>query len=123
MKTFKKWLPLLVGIPFTLWSGLVILEHGYFGFLRLAAREPWAMQMLLDLTISLCLVGTWIRRDARAAGISPVPYLVLLPLLGSPVALAYLVHRALVFEREWDKPALPGMAASQRRERAVPAVR
>jgi hypothetical protein len=91
----KTLLPVLVGIPFTGYSCLVILEHGYFGFLTLAFREPWAMQMLLDLTVCLFLVGSWIRRDARTRGIPALPYLALLPFLGSPVALAYLVHRSL----------------------------
>jgi hypothetical protein len=56
-------------LAFTAYSLMVVVQHGYSGFLTLATREPWAMQMLLDLTISLCLVGTWIWRDARAQGI------------------------------------------------------
>lgn len=53
------------------------------------------MQMLLDLTITLCLVGTWIRRDVRPQGIPALPYLLSLPLLGSIGALAYLAHRSV----------------------------
>ncbi len=84
---------LLVLVPFTVYSFVVIGRHGYFGFLTLAAREPWAMQMLLDLVISLVLVGAWIRHDAREKGISAMPYLVALPFVGSIAALAYLLHR------------------------------
>ncbi len=92
----KKLLPALVLLPFTVFSVEVILHEGYSGFLTLAAREPWGMQMLLDLTIALFLVGAWIRRDARARGVNAVPYLVALPLLGSIAALAYLVRRSFV---------------------------
>jgi hypothetical protein len=86
---------LLVLVPFTAYSLVVIARHGYFGFLTLAAREPWGMQLLLDLLIALFLVGGSIRRDARERGIPAAPYLVALPFLGSISALAYLVHRSL----------------------------
>jgi hypothetical protein len=95
IRTMKKLLPAIVLIPFTAYSVLVIEGHGYLGFLTLAAREPWGMQMLLDLCISLFLVGAWIRHDARARGIPALPYLLALPFVGSIGALAYLVHRAL----------------------------
>lgn len=85
----------LVLVPFTAYSSVVIVQNGYFGFLTLAAREPWAMQLLLDLTISLFLLGSFIRRDAREHGISATPYLVAMPFVGSIGALAYFVHRAL----------------------------
>lgn len=91
--TMKKLLPLAVFVPFTLFTTVVIARHGYFGFITLALREPWAMQMLLDLAISVFMVGTWLRRDARSRGIHAAPYLVALPFLGSIAALAYLVHR------------------------------
>lgn len=91
----KKILPAIVLLPFAAWSTLVIVREGYFGFLTLAMHEEWAAQMLVDLSIALALVGTWIRRDARAHGIPALPYLVALPFLGSIGALAYLVHRSL----------------------------
>lgn len=95
----KKVLPLVVLVPFAAWSSLVIFEHGYFGFVTLALREPWAMQLLVDLSISLVLVGTWLVRDARKHGISPIPYLVLMLFAGSMGALVYLVRRNLKGER------------------------
>jgi hypothetical protein len=91
----KKVVPLLTLVPFTAFSVVVVARHGYFGFITLSLREPWALQMLLDLTIALFLVSGWMRRDARKHGIPVLPYLVALPLLGSVGALAYLVHRNL----------------------------
>ncbi len=95
----KKLLPILVLLPFTVFSVEVILAKGYFGFLDMAMREPRGMQILIDLCISLFLVGGWIRRDARERGLPSLPYLVALPFLGSIGALGYLVHRAFAGER------------------------
>jgi hypothetical protein len=102
----KKIIPFLVLIPFTAFSVWVAVQHGPLGFLSVAWREPWAMQMLLDLTISVFLVGSWMRRDARERGIAVLPFLALMPVLGSIPALCYLVLRS-------SKPArsLAGAAA------------
>jgi hypothetical protein len=89
----KKVIPFLVLIPFFAYSFVVAYGHGALGFITLAMKEPWGMQMLLDLSISLFLVGGWLRRDARAHGINPIPYIVMLVLLGSIGALVYLVRR------------------------------
>jgi hypothetical protein len=88
-------LPLAILVPFTIFSVEVILQHGYFGFVELARSNAWGMQLLLDLSISLFFIGSWIRRDAKSRGIVALPYLIALPLLGSIAALAYFVHRAL----------------------------
>jgi hypothetical protein len=98
-------LPLLVLLPFTAFSVWVSATQGYTGFLSLAGREPWALQMLLDLSISLFLFASWMRRDARERGLPFAPYVVLCVLLGSIGALAYLVHRAL---RAREAPGLRG---------------
>jgi hypothetical protein len=94
----KKVLPLLVLVPFTLWSSMIVFEHGYLGFLTVAMREPWAMQVLVDLAISCVLLGSFIVRDARKHGISPLPYLVVMFFLGSIGSLAYFVRRSFLPE-------------------------
>ncbi len=98
-KAMKKLLPILVLVPFTVFSLAVTFREGYFGFLTLAAREPWALQLLLDLVIAFFLIGTWIRKDARARGLPATPYLVAILFLGSIGALAYFVHRAFAEAR------------------------
>ncbi len=88
--------PAAVLLPFAIWSTAVGIDHGYFGFIDVALREPWAMQMLLDLTISCTLVlALWLVPDAKRHGISPWPYVVATCALGSIGPLAYLVHRGL----------------------------
>jgi hypothetical protein len=82
-------------VAFTVYSVVVVAAHGYVGFLTLAAREPWAMQMLIDLVISLVLFLAWASRDARARGLPLAPFAVATLLLGSVGALSYLVAREL----------------------------
>lgn len=77
---------------FSLW---VVDGHGYTGFLSLAAREPWALQMLLDLVIALSFAVGWMRADARRRGLAWWPYLAATLLLGSIGVLAYVVRRGL----------------------------
>jgi hypothetical protein len=86
-------LPLLGFVLFggyTLW---VMSQDGVLGFLPLAGREPWALQMLLDLFIMLGLFAVWLVPDARALGLNPWPYVLLTLTMGSPGALFYLVRR------------------------------
>jgi hypothetical protein len=80
---------------FTVYSATVVASHGYTGFLVLAWREPWAGQMLIDLTIALGLFLGWAIRDGRARGIPTWPFVIATVLLGSIGALAYLVAREL----------------------------
>ena len=89
-------LALLVLLPFAAFSTWVIAGHGYTGFLTLAAREPWALQMLLDVVLACLIYSVWLVPDARRHGIRAWPYLALTLVAGSIGGLAYLVHRALV---------------------------
>lgn len=91
----KPTIQVLALVAFTAYSLYVVVRHGYFGFCVLAWHDDWAMQMLLDLTIALCLVGGWLRRDAQSRGMAAWPYLVALPLVGSISPLVYLAHRRL----------------------------
>jgi hypothetical protein len=90
----------VVLVVFTVFSVEVALKGGPLGFVTLAAREPWALQLFLDLAISMFFVGSWIRRDAKARGLPWLPYLISLPFVGSIGALAYLVHRSVAARPE-----------------------
>lgn len=89
-------LAVLVFVAFTGWTLSIIVAHGLFGFLSLAGREPWAMQMLLDLLLALFGSMAWVRVDAKQRGLPWIPYVALAPLIGSPAVLAYVVHREFV---------------------------
>lgn len=84
---------ILVAVLFTAYSTLVTIEHGYTGFLEVAWREPWAMQMFVDLTLSLTIVSSWLVVDARRRKRAAWPWLVGTVLLGSVAPLWYLALR------------------------------
>jgi hypothetical protein len=86
---------LLVAIAFTAYTGIIVADQGYLGFLTVARREPWAMQMLLDLTIVLVLFLFWAYGDARQRGLPYWPFAVATVALGSIGALGYLIARSI----------------------------
>ncbi|HEY5926487.1 MAG TPA: DUF2834 domain-containing protein [Kofleriaceae bacterium] len=77
---------------FSIW---VAAGYGFTGFLSLAAREPWALQMLLDLAIACSFAIGWMLHDAKKRGIKPWPYVVLTIFTGSVGVLVYVVRRGL----------------------------
>ena|ERR1051325_10193399 len=78
---------------FSMW---VVVTQGYFGYLTLAGREPWALQMLIDLVIALALAVGWMIGDARKRRIATWPYIVATVVLGSIGILAYCVRSGFV---------------------------
>lgn len=82
-------------VAFSAFSLWVIAGHGYFGFLTLAGREPWAMQMLIDLVLACSFGLAWLSNDAKRRGIPRWPFVIATVFLGSIGLLDYLVYRAL----------------------------
>jgi hypothetical protein len=87
-------------VPFTVFSLWVVAGFGYTGFLALAAREPWALQMLLDLVIACSFATGWMFGDASKRGLPrPWPFLVTTIFLGSVGLLSYAIYRAIFARR------------------------
>ena len=87
-------LPVFVVLfPFLAFSVWVALVAGPVGFLSLAAREPWGLQMLLDLAIALFFVTGWMITDARRKHITVWPFVAMTIALGSIGPLSYLLVR------------------------------
>ncbi len=80
---------------FSIYSTMVVLGHGYTGFMELAMSGGWATQVFLDLCIALILFAFWMFGDAKEHGIPAWPYLIVILFTGSIGALAYLIHRTL----------------------------
>lgn len=78
---------------FTVYSMWVVLTLGYTGFLSLAMREPWALQMLLDLVIACTFGIGWMVHDARPRSITTWPFVIATVFLGSVGLLGYVVWR------------------------------
>jgi len=78
---------------FSAYSLWVIDGYGYTGFLSLAAREPWGLQMLLDLVLACSFAMGWMVQDARKHSIRTWPFLIATLFLGSVGLLGYVVWR------------------------------
>jgi hypothetical protein len=82
----------LVLAAFGAFSVWVVAGHGFTGFLSLVRREPWGLQMLLDLGIALSFAIGWMRHDAKKRGIKAWPYVALTIATGSIGVLIYFVR-------------------------------
>ncbi len=80
-------------VAFTTYTLWVMAQDGILGFLELAGREPWGLQLLADLLVMLTLFAIWVHQDAKKRGVAAWPWVVATLTLGSMGALAYLVHR------------------------------
>ncbi len=87
---------LAVFAAYSLW---VIAGHGVLGFVTLALREPWAMQLLVDLAIACTFAVGWMAHDARKHGIVLWPFVVATVLVGSIGLLGYVVWRGVTTAR------------------------
>lgn len=96
----------LVLLVFGGFSVNVILQQGVLGFLDVARREPWGMQLLIDLAISLFLASLWLKPDAERRGLSPWPWLIGSVFVGSLSPLAYVVYRELVGKKAAEQAAV-----------------
>jgi len=75
-------------------TGYAVYQYGYLGFFEQVTANAATVTALADLVIALSLVIAWMVRDARARGVSALPYVVLTLLLGSVGPLLYLIRRA-----------------------------
>jgi hypothetical protein len=89
----KKIVLFLVLADFLAISAWAVSKVGVVGLFTGTIESPAAIVGLADLVICLGLICTWMVRDARARGVSALPYLILTPFLGSAAALLYLLRR------------------------------
>ena len=79
---------------FTALTAYAVAEYGIVGVFAAAFANVATITLAVDLTIALSLVIAWMWQDARARGVSPIPYVVLTLGLGSIGPLLYLIRRA-----------------------------
>jgi hypothetical protein len=87
----RRLLAAIVLVPFLAYSLWVALTCGFMDLFDVAAREPWAAQLLLDLVITSAFSVQWMIRDARVAGRNPWPFVVATLAVGSVAVLVYIV--------------------------------
>jgi hypothetical protein len=88
----KQWLLAFVLFDFSLLNAYVLYLYGYGGFVELVTANAATVALLVDLTIALSLVVVWMWNDAKARGISAVPFVALTLVLGSIGPLVYLLR-------------------------------
>lgn len=76
---------------FSVLSAVAVYHHGYWGIVEPAFESFGAAQILADLVIALSLFLVWMWKDAKAAGRSPWPWIVLTLGTGSFGPLIYLI--------------------------------
>lgn len=92
-------------VPFTAYSLWVVAGHGYTGFLSLVTREPWGMQLLLDLVIACSFGIGWMHADAKRRGVAFWPFVPVVLAAGSIGLLGYVVWRGIAMHRSADGEA------------------
>lgn len=100
----------VVLVDFVALTGYAVYQYGYIGFFELMTANVATIAAFTDLVIALSLIMAWMVRDARARGVSAVPYVVLTVALGSVGPLAYLIRRA-ASEPGTVSAKAPGLAA------------
>lgn len=74
----------------TAWA---VYTHGVVGIFELLTANLATLLAFADLSIALSLIAVWMWNDAKARGVSPIPYVVLTLTLGSVGPLLYLIRR------------------------------
>ena len=100
-------LALTVFLAFTAFSFRVAFIDGFAGLLAIHAFNGWGPQILTDLVIACVFAMLWLVPDAKNHGISPWPFVIAIPFLGSISTLAYLVLR------EWKRMRSASLAGMQ----------
>ena len=83
----------LVLAPFLALTAYAVYHYGFLAFFDLHAANAVQLQIFIDLVLALSLVIIWMWQDARARGMSPLPYAVMTIFLGSIGPFIYLIRR------------------------------
>jgi len=94
-RMYKLVLPLVAFVAFTVYSVLVVLEHGLQDVIPMHMVGGWPTQVFLDLVLAILGFLALAVPDARRRGIDIRPFVVASLLLGSIGMLAYFVRRQL----------------------------
>jgi len=74
-------------------TAYAVAQYGIVGLFEAAFANAATTLVFVDLAIALSLVIAWMWQDARARGVSPLPYVVLTLGFGSVGPLLYLIRR------------------------------
>ncbi|ULQ46150.1 hypothetical protein JN531_013705 [Flagellatimonas centrodinii] len=97
--------PLLLSLLFAGLSAAAVAQEGLFGFWPEHVRSLWANQIWVDLLLAAGIAWTLLLPRLRAAGMSPLPWFVLIACSGS---LGLLLALARLSQREAQAGAAVG---------------
>lgn len=94
-----RWLvPAGLSAAFAAFSLLAVLREGAFGFWPEHTRNLWGNQIWFDLLLAAGVALAWLLPRARALGMRPLPWAVLVVCTGS-IGLCALLARVLYLEQ------------------------
>jgi len=82
-----------VFLGFALFSTWVLWQEGYWGIWQAGLVSAGSQQILIDLVIACLIISVWLRADAKAHGMNPVPWLLGVLTTGTIAILVYLLVR------------------------------
>ena len=98
--TWPAWLvPVVVVVPFAVWTGLAIVEEGLFGFWPMLMGSYWGLQLWFDRLMSVTAAFYLLQNRARAAGMKSEVWVLLVIFTGS-IGLFLMLARMVYFERK-----------------------
>ncbi len=92
-------------LVFTAYTLHTLANEGVAAIFELFAGG-WSQQLFIDLFIACGVCTFWIIPDAKKHGISPWPFVIALPFVGSVASLTYITVR------EWKRARVPALAAA-----------
>lgn len=98
-------LALIALLTFTAYTLTVVANEGVAAIFELFDGR-WSQQLFIDLFIACGVCTFWIIPDAKKHGISPWPFVIALPFIGSVATLSYIALR------EWKRMRVPALATA-----------
>ncbi len=94
------WLiPVVVVIPFAVWTGIAISKEGLFGFFAMLTSSYWGLQVWFDRLMSVTAAFYLLQNRARAAGMKSEVWVLAVIFSGS-VGLLLMLAQTAYFERQ-----------------------
>lgn len=97
--------PLVLVLVFAGLSAAAVAQEGLFGFWPEHVRNLWGNQIWVDLLLAAGIAWTLLLPRLRAAGMTPLPWFVLIACSGS---IGLLLTLARLWQREASASATPG---------------
>jgi hypothetical protein len=102
-----------ISVVFGVFSVVVIVQEGPTGFWANHTSNLWGNQVWCDLLLAATAGFVFLAPEARARGLSPLPWFVLIAATGS-IGLFALVARVLYLREQPASPKLDAVAGLSR---------